>query len=77
MAYSGKAPSGHTEFGGGPGLVDPQARSDRAFRADESHIPLVEFYACNPADPNSDPETVTLERSREPWMDVPDFDPGP
>lgn len=77
MAYPGKAPSGHTEFGGGPGIVDPAARDARAFHASESHIPISEFYATNPADPDSDPQTVPLERSREPWLDVPEFDPGP
>jgi hypothetical protein len=62
MAYTGASiPEDHTEFGGGPGLVDPQLRKDRVFDS-QPYAELWEVYATNPADENSDPETVTLER---------------
>lgn len=74
MAYQ-KAPADHTEFGGGPGIMDTEARKDRAFRGDQQHIPITEVYATNPADPNSDPTSVPLERERNPSLLVPPFDP--
>lgn len=43
-----KTPAGHTEFGGGPGLIDPEVRKDRAVSNDEM---LMELYASNPEDP--------------------------
>ena len=57
MAYN-KAPADHTEFGGGPGLIDPQRRKDRVL---EGHEELWEIYATDPSDPQSDPATVSLE----------------
>jgi hypothetical protein len=63
------APSDHTEFGGGGGIMDPKAREDRAFHPNrESHIPITEFYATNPADPDSDPTKVPLSRERNSWV---------
>ena len=74
MPYS-KAPRSHTEFGGGPGLIDPVARLDRTITPEEE---LIEIYATNPARPESGnvpaneqvsplgpenfPETATIER---------------
>lgn len=56
MPYK-KAPKGHTEFGGGPGLIDPVLRKDRVITAEES---LMEIYATNPMDPEADPATADL-----------------
>lgn len=56
MAYN-KAPADHTEFGGGPGLIDPMRRADRAISPEEA---LMEIYATDPSDPKSDPATVSL-----------------
>lgn len=53
-----KAPSDHTEFGGGPGLIDPAARADRNISAEQS---LLEIYATDPSDPESDPALVNLK----------------
>lgn len=58
MSYA-KAPSDHGEFSGGPGLIDPERRKDRQVTAEEE---LVELYATNPADPNSEPSTVDLDK---------------
>jgi len=52
-----KAPSDHTEFGGGPGLIDPVSRTDRNVSARDS---LLEIYATNPNDPDADPATADL-----------------
>ena len=57
MVYK-KAPDGHTEFGGGPGLIDSEARKDRSVTAEEE---LMEIYASNPLDPEFDPASVDLE----------------
>lgn len=49
MAYTKDTiPRGHTEFGGGPGLIDPESRADRALTPEER---LLEIYATNPAPP--------------------------
>jgi len=47
MPYK-KAPAGHTEFGGGEGLLDEEVRKDRAVSNDDM---LMELYASNPMDP--------------------------
>jgi hypothetical protein len=48
MAYTKDSiPRNHTEFGGGPGLIDPEQRKDRVFT--EPHMQLWEVYATNPA----------------------------
>lgn len=69
MPYS-KAPREHTEFGGGPGLIDPMSRKDRNVTAEES---LMEIYATNPANPESDPATADLNYQPRPeptpWPD--------
>lgn len=57
MPYK-KAPQGHTEFGGGPGLIDPVLRKDRLITGDQA---LVEIYATDSTDAQSDPATVNLE----------------
>ena len=67
-----KAPKGHSEFGGGAGLIDPMVRKDRALSAQEE---LIEIYATNPAaadsgtgaefarlGPDNNPETADLAR---------------
>lgn len=56
MAYR-KAPKGHTEFGGGPGLIDPEARKDRNLTPEEQ---LMEIYASNPYDGVTPLEDVDL-----------------
>lgn len=56
MPYK-KAPTDHSEFGGGPGLIDPVLRSDRLL---EGHQELLEIYATDPSDPGSDPALVNL-----------------
>lgn len=49
MPYSKDSiPKGHTEFGGGPGMIDPMRRADRVL---EPHEQLWEVYATNPAPP--------------------------
>jgi hypothetical protein len=69
MVYR-KAPAGHTEFGGGPGLIDPEARKDRALTAEES---LMEIYATRPDSQQGaagyDPATADLNDrvTPEPW----------
>lgn len=47
MPYSKNSiPKDHTEFGGGPGLIDPVLRKDRLLTNEEQ---LIEIYATNPA----------------------------
>lgn len=58
MPYK-KAPADHSEFGGGPGMIDPMNRKDRTITPEEQ---LWEIYSTNPADPKSAPETSTVER---------------
>jgi hypothetical protein len=49
MAYSRETiPSNHTEFGGGPGLIDPEKRKDRELLGYER---LWEIYATDPTPP--------------------------
>ncbi len=56
MSYS-KAPSGHTEFGGGPGLIDPELRKDRNLTAEEE---MMEMKLSNPNDANTAMQDVDL-----------------
>lgn len=56
MPYK-KAPAGHTEFGGGEGLIDPMVRADRAVTPEEQ---LMELYASNPMDPITPIEATDL-----------------
>lgn len=56
MVYR-KAPPGHTEFGGGDGLIDPERRKDRVVTPAEERM---ELMFTNPADPTSDPAVVEL-----------------
>lgn len=58
MPYK-KVPKGHSEFGGGPGMIDPVVRKDRAL---EDHQQLWELYATDPAKADSEPETSQVER---------------
>lgn len=65
-----KAPTGHSEYGGGPGLIDPEVRKDRALSsADE----LIEIYSTNPTDPDTSPEDVDIHQFPKPvphiWPD--------
>jgi hypothetical protein len=80
MPRSKNVPAGHTEFGGGPGLIDNVRRSERivgteAGPAVDDHVgeELWEIYATNPADPNSTPETSDLNYQPRPtptpWHD--------
>lgn len=63
MPYTnGTIPPDHSEFGGGPGLIDPVLRKDRVL---EGHQALLEIYATDPTDPQSDPALVNLA-TREP-----------
>lgn len=57
MGYT-KVPKGHTEFGGGPGLIDPEARKDRNLTAEEE---MLEIYASNPADGKTQMQDVDLD----------------
>lgn len=68
MPYK-KVPKGHSEFGGGPGMIDATRRADRAVGTNTDAMgyqnmgeELWEVYATNPADPESSPETSTVER---------------
>jgi hypothetical protein len=67
-----------SEFGDGPGLIDPIRRAERVVgqaatasgyqRAGEE---AWEIYATNPADPDADPATSTVgyEPAPVPWDD--------
>lgn len=57
MPYK-KVPDDHSEFGGGPGLIDPVLRKDRNVTPEQE---LLEIYATDPSDPQSDPALVNLE----------------
>lgn len=52
-----KAPKGHTEFGGGPGLIDPVLRADRNLTPEEE---MIELYCSNPNDPKTKLEDVDI-----------------
>lgn len=56
MVYR-KAPKDHSEFGGGPGLIDPESRKDRNLTNEEQ---LLEIYASNPNDGKTPMEDVDL-----------------
>lgn len=57
-------PRGHTEFGGGPGLIDPEMRKDRRLRPEQR---MWELYATNPAGPEtahgSTPEAIDARQA--------------
>lgn len=63
-----KAPKGDTEFGGGPGLIDPERRKERVIG--QAAGPLVqgvaeelwEIYATNPARSDEELSEVRIER---------------
>ncbi len=57
MVYR-KAPRGHTEFGGGPGLIDPEVRKDRVGMTNEEL--MLELKFSNPNDATTKPEDVDL-----------------
>lgn len=69
MPYK-KAPKGHTEFGGGEGLIDPQVRKDRAV---EPWQALMELHASNPMDPTTEISETNLNAVPRPapyeWPD--------
>lgn len=69
MVYR-KAPADHSEFGGGPGLIDPESRKDRTI---EGHQELWEIYASNPNDPTTPQEETDLNYQPRPkpyeWPD--------
>lgn len=61
-------PSDHTEFGGGPGMIDPVRRADRVIGQQAGPVvqgvgeELWEIYATNPADPTATAEESVIER---------------
>lgn len=57
MAYR-KAPKDHTEFGGGPGLIDPEQRKDRVVSSEDE---MMEMYLSNPNDGKTPMEEVDLD----------------
>lgn len=60
MAYSGASiPKDHSEFGGGPGMIDPERRADRVL---EPHEELWEIKATNPG-ATEDPQEVPVPRT--------------
>lgn len=69
MAYTGGSrPRDHTQFGGGPGLIDPERRKDRVVGQEATATgygnmgeELWEIYATNPAQATSEPETAPLD----------------
>lgn len=56
MAYR-QIPADHSEFGGGPGIIDPELRKDRVVTAEEERMEIV---ATNPADAGSEPTTSDI-----------------
>lgn len=51
MAYTRETiPKSHTEFGGGPGMIDPVLREDRILKPEQQ---LWEIYATEPAPPSA------------------------
>lgn len=67
-----------SEFGDGPGLIDPIRRAARVIGQEAGPIgpqrlgeELWEIYATNPADPNADPATAELgvDPAPTPWPD--------
>lgn len=62
MAYTKDSiPATHTEFGGGPGMLDPVLREDRVHV--EPYHAMWEIYATNPAHSGEDIAEVPVERS--------------
>lgn len=57
-------PPDHSEFGGGPGLIDPEVRKGRVGMTTEQE--LLEIYATDPGappgDPATDPQKVDVNR---------------
>lgn len=72
MAYTrDSVPTNHSEFGGGPGLIDPELRKDRVLTAEQVRM---EIMFTNPAPPDTaalgagsagvfDPGTVEAEEA--------------
>lgn len=58
MAYK-DIPKGHTEFGGGPGMIDPERRKDRVVSAEEE---MRELYATDNMDSGESLEEVDVPR---------------
>lgn len=56
MVYP-QTPEGHSEFGGGPGLIDPALRKARILSSDEERMEIV---ATDPADAGSEPTTADI-----------------
>lgn len=56
MVYP-QVPPEHSEFGGGPGLIDPKLRAARVVTPEEE---LIEIYATNPADPDAEQATSDI-----------------
>lgn len=60
--------TGHGEFSGGPGMIDPERRALGIIGQDAGPVvqgvgeELWEIYATNPADPAADPVTSVVER---------------
>lgn len=56
MPYN-KVPADHSEFGGGPGLIDPVLRKDRLLSPEQERM---ELMFTRPDDPSSTPESAVL-----------------
>jgi hypothetical protein len=55
MPYGLKTPDDHSEFGGGPGLIDPVLRKDRLLTNEQQ---LMEIYATETAPSGANLEAV-------------------
>lgn len=58
MAYD-EVEKGHTEYGGGPGMIDPEVRKDRALSSAEE---VREIYALDNRRDDESPEEVEIPR---------------
>lgn len=70
MASSRKVTKVDSEFGDGKGLIDPIRRAERVIGQEAGPLAqrvgeeLLEIYATNPADPNSEPATSDLKHTK-------------
>jgi len=54
--------TGHTEFGGGPGLIDPASRAAREVTPEQM---MMELYASDPDDPKVDLSKTPIGEPKE------------
>lgn len=71
MASSRKVTKNDSEFGDGKGLIDPIRRAERVVGQEATALgvqrlgeELLEIYATNPANPNSEPATSDLKHTK-------------